>query len=235
VVEEGADLGLAFDGDGDRLGVVDSSGKIIWTDRVLMLLAADVLSRHPGTDVVFDVKCSHHLAGEILRNGGRPVMWRSGHSPLKAKLRETGALLAGEWSGHIIFQERWYGVDDALYAGARLLEVLALDPRSTAEVFAALPEAIATPELMLPLAEGESDGIMKSVLELAQRLDGVEVQTIDGLRLEMDRGWGLVRASNTRPALTFRFEADDEPTLEKVKALFRKIMGRAAAGRELPF
>jgi phosphomannomutase/phosphoglucomutase len=235
VVEEGADLGLAFDGDGDRLGVVDSSGKIIWTDRVLMLLAADVLSRHPGTDVVFDVKCSHHLAGEILRNGGRPVMWRSGHSPLKAKVRETGALLAGEWSGHIVFQERWYGVDDALYAGARLLEVLALDPRCTAEVFAALPEAIATPELMLPLAEGEAGAIMKTVLGLAQRLDGVEVQTIDGLRVQMDGGWGLVRASNTRPALTFRFEADDEPTLEKVKALFRTIMESAASGRELPF
>lgn len=235
VVAENADLGVAFDGDGDRLGVVDSSGKIIWADRVLMLLAADVLSRHPGTDVIYDVKCSHHLAGEILRHGGRPVMWRSGHSPLKAKLAETGALLAGEWSGHIIFQERWYGFDDALYAGARLLEVLALDPRSTSEVFASLPEAISTPELFVAMAEGEAHRVMTSVDEIADRLEGVDVYRVDGLRVELERGWGLVRASNTQPALVFRFEADDEPTLDKVKGLFRKIMTRAAPDLLLPF
>ncbi len=235
VVAERADLGLAFDGDGDRLGLVDSSGKIIWTDRVLMLLATDVLSRHPGTDVVFDVKCSHHLAGEILRHGGRPVMWKSGHAALKAKLLETGALLAGEWSGHILFKERWYGFDDALYAGARLLEVLALDPRPTAEVFAAFPEAISTPELMLSMAEGEAERIMARVLEFADRLEGVDVYQVDGLRVEFERGWGLVRASNTQPSLVFRFEADDESALDKLKKLFRKIMARAAPDVELPF
>jgi len=235
VVEEKADLGLAFDTDGDRLGVVDSSGKIIWTDRLLMLLAADVLSRHPGTDVVFDVKCTHHLAGQILKNGGRPVMWRSGHSPVKAKLLETGGVLAGEWTGHIMFRERWYGFDDAIYAGARLLEVLALDPRPSAEVFAALPDAISTPQIFLSLAEGEADRIMEAVLEYADRLEGVGVQTIDGLRADSDRGWGLVRASNTQPGLVFRFEGDDEPALNQIKDLFRRLMARAAPDLALPF
>lgn len=236
VVAEGADLGLAFDGDADRLGVVDSGGKIIWPDRVLMLLAADVLSRQPGSDIVFDVKSSHHLADEIQRSGGRPVIWQSGHAPLKAKLRETGAPLAGEWSGHIIFGERWYGFDDALYAGARLLEVLALDPRSSAEVFAALPESpISTPELAVTLEEGEPARLMASILALADRLDGVQVNTIDGLRAEFDRGWGLVRASNTQPALLFRFEADDEEALGRIQTLFTRLLDRAAPGLELPF
>jgi len=236
VTAEGADLGLAFDGDADRLGVVDSSGKIIWPDRLLMLLAADVLSRQPGSDIVFDVKSSHHLAGEIQRSGGRPVIWQSGHAPLKAKLRETGAPLAGEWSGHIIFAERWYGFDDALYAGARLLEVLALDPRSSAEVFAALPEAaISTPELAIPLEEGEPARIMSSILGFADRLDGVRLTTIDGLRAEFDQGWGLVRASNTQPALLFRFEADNEEALERIQTLFTRLLDRAAPGLELPF
>jgi phosphomannomutase/phosphoglucomutase len=231
-----ADLGLAFDGDGDRLGVVDSSGKIIWSDRVMMLLAADVLSRHPGTDVIIDVKCSHHLAGEILRNGGRPVMWKSGHSRLKAKLEESGALLAGEWSGHIIFKDRWYGFDDALYAGARLLEILALDPRTSAEVFAALPEAsFSVPELFLPMEEGEAVKVVDKVIGLGGRLHAVNIQTIDGLRIELERGWGLVRASNTQPGLVFRFEADDQPTFEKIQALVRQLVEPLAPGLQLPF
>lgn len=236
VVAEAADLGLAFDGDGDRLGVVDSAGKVISADRLLMLLAADVLSRHPGTDVIFDVKCSHHLASEILRYGGRPVMWKSGHSLLKAKLRETGALLAGEWSGHIIYQDRWFGFDDALYAGARLLEVLALDPRSSAEVFAELPESpLSSPELFLPMLEGESGRIMEKIMALTSRLDGVEVQTVDGLRLAFDRGWGLVRASNTQPVLVFRFEADDQEAMDKIQGLMRRLMAQVAPDLTLPF
>jgi phosphomannomutase/phosphoglucomutase len=234
-VAESADLGLAFDGDGDRLGVVDSGGKIIWADRVLMLLSADVLSRHPGTDVVFDIKCSHRLAAEILQNGGRPVMWKTGHSRLKAKLKETGALIGGEWSGHIVFQDRWYGFDDALYAGARLLELLAFNPRPSAEVFADLPEALSTPELTVPLEEGEAEQVMASVLRLAPHLKGVEVHTVDGLRVEFEQGWGLVRASNTRPALVFRFEADDQLALDRLKGLFRKLMRRAAPELTLPF
>jgi phosphomannomutase/phosphoglucomutase len=162
-------------------------------------------------------------------------MWRSGHSPLKAKLQETGGLLAGEWSGHIMFRERWYGFDDAIYAGARLLEVLALDPRPSAEVFAALPEALATPALFLPLTEGEPAHIMEAVMKYADRLEGVAVQTIDGLRADSDRGWGLVRASNTQPALMFRFEGDDEAALAQIKELFRRLMARAAPDLDLPF
>lgn len=235
VTAKGADLGLAFDGDGDRLGVADSNGRFIAMDRVMMLFAADVLSRNPGSDVVFDVKCTHLLATEILRNGGRPVMWQSGHSRLKSKLRETGALLAGELSGHVIFQERWFGFDDAIYAGARLLELLALDPRSSAEVFASLPDAVGTPELLLPLQEGEAQRIMGEVLILADRLDGVTVRTIDGLRAEFDGGWGLVRASNTLPALSFRFQGDSQESLQMIQGLFRRVMERVAPGIALPF
>jgi len=232
---KGADLGLAFDGDGDRLGVVDSDGRFIAMDRVMMLFAADVLSRNPGTDVIYDVKCTHLLAAEVLRSGGRPVMWQSGHSRLKAKVRETGALLAGELSGHVIFQERWFGFDDAVYAGARLLELLALDPRRSAEVFAGLPDALGTPELLLPLQEGEPQRIMGQVLALANRLDGVTVKTIDGLRAEFDGGWGLVRASNTQPALSFRFQGESQESLEMIQGLFRRVMERAAPGLTLPF
>ena len=235
VTDLGADLGLGFDGDGDRLGVVDSAGRFVAMDRVLMLFAADVLSRHPGTDVIFDVKCTHLLAAEILRSGGRPVMWQSGHSRLKAKLRESGALLAGELSGHVIFQERWFGFDDAVYAGARLLELLALDPRTTAEVFATLPEAMGTAELTLSLQEGEAQLIMERVLRMTDRMDGVTVNTVDGLRAEFDGGWGLVRASNTQPALSFRFQGNDQESLEAIQGLFRRLMARVAPGLDLPF
>lgn len=232
---EGADVGLAFDADGDRLGVVDSEGQYIAADRVLMVLAEDLLTRHPGSDVIFDVKCTRYLADQVRQAGGRPIMWTSGHAPLKAKLAETGAILAGELSGHIIFGERWFGFDDAVYAGARLLEVLSLDPRPSHEIFAALPGGMATPELELPLQEGEAQRVMAEVMRLADRLDGVEVIPIDGLRAEFDLGWGLVRASNTQPKLTFRFEGEDEASLEKIKSLFRRLMAKAAPELELPF
>jgi phosphomannomutase/phosphoglucomutase len=162
-------------------------------------------------------------------------MWRSGHAPLKAKLRDSDALLAGELSGHFFFKERWFGFDDAIYAGARLLEVLSLDPRPTNEVFAALPGGLATPELALPLAEGAPARIMQTVMQMADRLDGVEVIRIDGLRAEFDQGFGLVRASNTQPQLTFRFEGDDAEALEKIQALFRRLMEKAAPGLSMPF
>jgi phosphomannomutase/phosphoglucomutase len=235
VTASGADLGLALDGDGDRLGVVDSKGRYIAMDRVMMLFAADILSRHPGTDVVFDVKCSHRLGAEILRYGGRPIMWQSGHSRIQAKLRETGALLAGGLSGHVIFQERWFGFDDAIYAGGRLLELLALDPRRSADVFAALPDAVGTPELLLPLEEGEPQRIVAQILVLANRLEGVSVNTVDGLRAEFNRGWGLVRASNTQPALAFRFQGDDQASLDMIQGLFRRLMERVAPDLLLPF
>ncbi|WP_242475574.1 phosphomannomutase/phosphoglucomutase [Thiohalocapsa halophila] len=235
VIGAGADLGLAFDADGDRLGVVDSVGKFIAADRLLMLLAADILARAPGSDIVYDVKCSHHLGAAVLHHGGRPVMCKSGHSFIKAKVRELGAPLGGELSGHIVFAERWNGFDDAFYAAARLLEVLALDPRPSTDIFADFAVGIGTPELFVPLAAGEETTIMQAVLGMADRLDGVDVNTIDGLRAEFDQGWGLVRASNTQPGLVFRFEADDQTALDKIQDLFRRMMELAAPSLELPF
>ncbi len=235
VTQAGADIGLAFDGDGDRLGVVDSQGRIIWPDRLLMLLAADVLARHPGGDVIFDVKCSRSLASQVLQYGGRPVMWKSGHSLLKAKLKETGALLAGEWSGHIMFRERWYGFDDAMYAGARLLEILSMDPRDTAEAFADLPDALGTPELLLEVAEGRQYDIMDQAQAKAGLLGGTKLTTVDGLRAELEDGWGLMRASNTGPALSFRFEADDEEALQRIQGLYRGLLEQVAPDLQAPF
>jgi phosphomannomutase/phosphoglucomutase len=234
VVEHQAALGLAFDGDGDRLGVVDSSGKLIWPDRLLMYLATDVLSREPGGDIIYDVKCSRHLANIILSNGGRPLMWKSGHSNLKSKLKESNALLAGEFSGHIIFSERWYGFDDGLYAGARLLEILSLDYRTSAEVFADLPEGLATPEYSLPLEEGRSQEIMQAVDKLPD-LPGARLVKIDGLRAEFEQGWGLIRASNTTPALLFRFESDNEEGLLQVQSIFKDMLSKVAPDVTAPF
>jgi phosphomannomutase/phosphoglucomutase len=235
VIGAGADLGLAFDADGDRLGVVDAAGTFIAADRVLMLLAADVLARAPGSQIVYDVKSSHRVGAEVLQRGGRPVMWKSGHSFLKQKVRELGAPLGGELSGHIVFADRWNGFDDAFYAGARLLEVLAADPRPSTEVFADFRVGICTPELFVPLARGDDAGIMQSVLELARRLDDVEVNTIDGLCIELDDGWGLIRASNTRPGLVFRFEADDQAALSKIQDRYRRMLARVAPDLSVPF
>ncbi|MCU7844123.1 MAG: phosphomannomutase/phosphoglucomutase [Candidatus Thiodiazotropha sp. (ex Monitilora ramsayi)] len=234
VVEHQAALGLAFDGDGDRLGVVDSSGKLIWPDRLLMYLATDVLSREPGGDIIYDVKCSRHLANIILSSGGRPLMWKSGHSNLKSKMKESHALLAGEFSGHIMFSERWYGFDDGLYAGARLLEMLSLDYRTSAEVFAELPEGLATPEYALRLEEGKAQEVMKAVDQLPD-LPGARLVKIDGLRAEFEQGWGLVRASNTTPALLFRFESDSEEGLAHVQSIFRDLLAKVAPDLTAPF
>jgi len=234
VVEHQAALGLAFDGDGDRLGVVDSSGRLIWPDRVLMYLAMDVLTREPGGDIIYDVKCSRHLANVILSNGGRPLMWKSGHSNLKSKMRETHALLAGEFSGHIMFSERWYGFDDGIYAGARLLEILSLDYRTSAEIFAELPDSLATPEYALRLEEGRAQAVMQSIEQLPD-LPGARLVKIDGLRAEFEQGWGLVRASNTTPALLFRFESDSQAGLEQVQSIFRDLLSKVAPDLEAPF
>lgn len=234
VVEHQAALGLAFDGDGDRLGVVDSSGNIIWPDRLLMYLAIDVLTREPGGDIIYDVKCSRHLANIVLSNGGRPLMWKSGHSMLKAKMKETHALLAGEFSGHIIFSERWYGFDDGIYAGARLLEILSLDYRTSAEVFAELPESISTPEFVVRLEEGYAETVMEA-LDLMPDIPEARMVKIDGLRAEFEQGWGLVRASNTSPSLLFRFEADTEEGMAKVQSVFRDMLKKVDPHLELPF
>jgi phosphomannomutase / phosphoglucomutase len=229
-----ADLGLAFDGDGDRLGVIDSKGKIIWPDRQMMLFAKDVLAGKPGSEIIFDVKCSRHLPDQIVKFGGRPLMWKTGHSFMKAKLKETGAKLAGEMSGHIFFNDRWFGFDDALYSAARLLQILSEDHRSSAEVFADFPDSINTPELNVELAEGENYKFIESLFASGNFMGG-KVTDIDGMRLDFADGWGLVRASNTTPSLVIRFEADSKDALAKIQEQFRQLMRNVKPDIQLPF
>ena len=228
------DVGLAFDGDGDRLGVVTNEGNIIWADRQMILFARDVLTRNPGGTIIYDVKCSRKLDDAIRAGGGKPLMWKTGHSLIKAKLKETGALLAGEMSGHIFFKERWYGFDDGLYAGARLLELLSRDPRPAREVFASLPNTVNTPELNLKFAEGEHHAVIKELVQRAE-VPGAKVTTIDGLRADFPDGFGLVRASNTTPVLVFRFEGDTPEALDRIKDQFRKLVLAVRPNATLPF
>ncbi|ALG68554.1 phosphomannomutase/phosphoglucomutase [Beggiatoa leptomitoformis] len=230
-----ADIGLAFDGDADRLGVVDVNGQIVFPDRQMMLYAMDVLKRNQGAKIIYDVKCSRHLSRVIREHGGEPVMWKTGHSLIKSKLKETGSPLAGEMSGHIFFKERWYGFDDAIYTAARLLEILASDPRTPTEVLSALPNAVSTPELKLELAHyGEHFQLMEKVSSTFQ-FEGAEVSTIDGVRADFKDGWGLVRSSNTTPCLVIRFEADTQEALEKIQADFRRQFMAIDSGLKLPF
>lgn len=234
----GADLGVAFDGDGDRLGVVTADGTIIHADRLLMLFAADVLARNPGAMVIYDVKCTGKLADFVLRHGGSPQMWKTGHSLIKAKMAQTDAELAGEMSGHFFFRERWFGFDDGLYAAARLLEILALREESPQEVLAELPDSLSTPEIKVPVQEGTPHALVSLVVSAAQSADspfvGGRISTIDGLRVDFADGWGLVRASNTTPVLVLRFEGNDEQALERIKSLFREqlqpLLGDTAPG-----
>ena len=231
----GADLGLAFDGDGDRLGVVDSDGRIIWPDRQLMLYARDVLERRPGEPIVFDVKCSMHLKRVIEAAGGEPRMSRTGHSLIKATLRESGAPLAGEMSGHTFFADRWYGFDDGLYTGARLVERIAAEDRPSAEIFAELPEGVSTPELKVRIEDGEQAELMEALTaEGRRRFTDATIHTIDGIRVEWPDGWGLIRASNTTPVLVVRFEADDEPGLARIRGAFEALLAAVRPGLEIP-
>jgi phosphomannomutase/phosphoglucomutase len=230
----GYDAGLAFDGDGDRLGVISPDGNVIWPDRQMVLYARDVLSRHPGGEIIYDVKCSRTLDKEIRKAGGKPTMWKTGHSFIKAKLKETGALLAGEMSGHIFFKERWYGFDDGLYTAARLLELLSRDSRPPKDIFDSLPNTVNTPELNLKLAEGEHFALIKELVKRAHFPDA-KLTTIDGLRADFADGFGLVRASNTTPVLVFRFEADNMPALEKIQNRFRELVQSAKPDAALPF
>lgn len=234
VRETGAEIGLAFDGDGDRLGVVTPSGKIIFPDRQLMLFAADVLGRLPGSEIVFDVKCTRLLAPWIRRHGGVPSLWKTGHSFIKARLKETGAPLAGEMSGHIFFAERWYGFDDGQYAGARLLEILSRSGNA-ASVLEALPDAVSTPELNWALAEGEPHALIAAMQEQARFEGALEVIRIDGLRVEYPDGFGLARASNTTPVIVLRFEGDNAAALARIQADFRRVLSAAKSGAKLPF
>jgi phosphomannomutase/phosphoglucomutase len=236
VKQTGADLGIAFDGDGDRLGVVTKDGEIIFPDRQLMLFARDVLSRQPGATVIYDVKCTGHLKGEILDAGGSPLMWRTGHSLIKAKMRETGAELAGEMSGHFFFKERWYGFDDGIYAGARLMEILAgdLEERTPEEIFATCPKGVSTPELKVEMAEGAHYRFMEAFRQKATFGDAT-LTTIDGVRADWPDGWGLVRPSNTTPILVLRFDADNEAALTRIKDIFRKQLLAVDPSLKLPF
>lgn len=219
VKETKADLGVAFDGDGDRLVVVTPSGKIIWPDQLLMLFAKDVLSRNPGADVVFDVKSTKHLASCVANNGGRPIMWKTGHAPMKNKMLETGALVGGEYSGHIFIKERWYGFDDGMYAAARLIEIISLQGQTIDEVFAEFPTSPMTPEIRVKVEESQKFEIIKKLGEVGT-FEGGRVVDIDGIRVEYPFGWGLIRASNTSANLTLRFEADDEDSIHKLKSIF---------------
>lgn len=234
VRENKADLGLAFDGDADRLGVVTDKGEIIWPDRQMMLFSQDVLLHHPQGKIIFDVKCTRHLANIIRESGGFPVMCRTGHAMVKAKLKETGAPLAGEMSGHIFFNDRWYGFDDGIYAGARLLEILSTDVRSVSQIFKSLPDSINTPELKLPMAEEKKFQFMEKLCKQAKFL-AAKVITIDGLRVEFDYGFGLIRPSNTSPYLILRFEADTEKQLSYIQEIFRKELLAMDESLTLPF
>lgn len=229
-----ADLGIAFDGDGDRLGVVTRDGENIFADRLLMLFAADVLERNPGAMIVYDVKCTGRLAPHILRHGGSPLMWKTGHSLIKAKMRETGAELAGEMSGHFFFAERWYGFDDGIYSAARLLEILAASPEFPDEVLHALPKGVSTPELKIEMGDIDPHAFVERFREQAQ-FEGGRPSTIDGLRVDWPDGWGLVRASNTTPILVLRFEADDHEALQRIQGAFRTRLLQLKPDMVLPF
>ncbi|HMV17803.1 MAG TPA: phosphomannomutase/phosphoglucomutase [Zoogloea sp.] len=229
-----AEIGLAFDGDGDRLGVVTKDGEIIFPDRQLMLFAEDVLTRVPGGEIIYDVKCTRNLAGWIQARGGKPTMWNTGHALVKAKLKETGAPLAGEMSGHVFFKERWYGFDDGLYTGARLLEIVSRHADAN-PVLKGLPNATSTPELNLKMAEGEPFALVDK-LKAEARFEGAEsILTIDGVRVEYADGFGLARPSNTTPVVVLRFEADNEAAIARIQADFRRAIEGVWPGVQLPF
>jgi len=234
VKETQADVGFAFDGDGDRLGVVTNSGRIIFADHLLQVFAKDIVSRNPGADVIFDVKCSRRLNSVIAENGGRPVMWKTGHSLIKNKMKETGALLAGEMSGHIFFKERWFGFDDGLYSAARLLEILSLEAKSADELFDEYPTDVCTPEINIPVSEDNKFGLVETLCKQGT-FNGGTATTIDGIRVDFADGWGLVRASNTTPVIVLRFEADTEDALSRIKNLFKEQLAAVDDTLDLSF
>ena len=225
VQAEKADVGLAFDGDGDRVGVVTATGEIIWPDKVVMLFAQDIVNRNPGADIIYDVKCGRHLNTLISELGGRPIMWKTGHSHIKAKIKETGALLGGEFSGHICFNDRWYGFDDALYSAARLLEILAMDGRGADEIFDQFPKTVSTPELKIQTTEEAKFEVMGR-LEVEGEFGAGTLTNIDGIRVDFADGWGLIRPSNTSPVLSLRFEADNEEALNRIQDIFQAQLSR---------
>ena len=233
VKQHKADIGVAFDGDADRLGVVTPKGKMIYPDRQIMLFAKHVLKNHPGGKVVFDVKCSKYLANVIREAGGEPILYKTGHSLLKAKLFESGAVLAGEMSGHIFFRDVWYGFDDGIYSAARLLQILAADGRDADSVFDELPDSVSTPELMVAVPDERKFDLCDELQRDAD-FPGANVITIDGLRVEFTDGWGLIRASNTTPMLTMRYEADTLEALWRIQVLMRDYLLEHEPGLDVP-
>ena len=228
------ELGIAFDGDGDRLGVVTKDGRTIYADRQLMLFAADMLARRPGATVIYDVKSTRNLKPWIEQHGGKPLLWKTGHSLIKAKMKETGAELAGEMSGHTFFKERWYGFDDGMYAGARLLEILSHDSDASAALHA-IPDSLSTPELNIRCSDASPHALIDKLAATASFPGAVDVIRIDGLRVEYPDGFGLARASNTTPVIVLRFEADDAAALARIQGEFRRVLSQAMPGRPLPF
>ena len=228
------DLGLAFDGDGDRVGILDDKQNILWADRQMMLYAADVLKRKPGAQIIFDIKSTTNLATVIEQLGGEPLMWKTGHSFMKAKMKETGAELAGEMSGHIFFKERWFGFDDGLYSAARMLEIVSQQDGPSSAIFEKLPDSVNTPELQVHFEEGEHYKFMDKFIAQSS-FDNADVVTIDGIRVNYENGWGLVRPSNTTPSLVLRFEANDENTLKEIQNTFREKMLAVDNSLNLPF
>ncbi|WP_249976873.1 phosphomannomutase/phosphoglucomutase [Vreelandella olivaria] len=233
VVQSGADIGLAFDGDGDRLGVVTPRGRIIYPDHLLMVFATDMLSRQPGAKVVFDIKCTGNLTKVIRTAGGEPEMWRTGHSLIKARMQETGAQLGGEMSGHIFFSERWYGFDDGLYAAARLLEILARYPGSADELFEQFPQDVSTPEINVSVSDEEKFALVETLAREGDFGEGIKT-TLDGIRVDYNDGWGLCRASNTTPALVLRFEGKDSAALNRIKERFACALAKVAPTLSIP-
>ena len=228
------DIGLAFDGDGDRVGILDDKQNILWADRQMMLYAADVLKRKPGALIIYDIKSTSNLESVIKNLGGEPLMWKTGHSFIKAKMKETGAELAGEMSGHIFFKERWFGFDDGLYSAARMLEIVSQHDETSSAIFDALPDSFNTPELQIDFAEGEHYKFMEKFIADAT-FENANIVSIDGIRVNFANGWGLVRPSNTTPCLVLRFEANDEKTLSEIQNTFRQQLLAVDSTLSLPF
>jgi len=234
VQEDDADFGMAFDGDGDRLGIVSANGDVIWPDRQMMLFSRAILQVSPGAEIIFDVKCSRILPKLIREYGGVATMWKTGHSFIKSKLKETGAALAGEMSGHIFFNDRWGGFDDGIYAGARLCELLTQADKSPMQVFAEIPDTVNTPELRLEMDEGQHYQLVDELVAAA-RFDDATLTTIDGVRVDFSDGFGLIRASNTTPTIIMRFEATTQAQLEAIQERFRTLILSVRPGLKLPF
>jgi len=228
VSDTSADLGIAFDGDADRIGVVDRKGKTLWGDQLMIIFSRDLLKRHPGAKIIGEVKCSQVLYDDIRKNGGVPIMWKAGHSLIKAKMKEEGALLAGEMSGHLFFAERYFGYDDAIYAGARLLEILTNENKELDELLAGVPSLVSTPEIRLDCPDDQKFQI---VADLASEFKKqYQVIDVDGARVVFEGGWGLIRASNTQPVLVLRFEAEDQKTLQEIQKIFMNKLAEKGLG-----